>query len=159
MSDAKQNSSDTDDDDDDDDDDNSQLDEETQSTASKHAMSDAEQNSSDADDDDDNSHLDGGKATQSTDFSASDSCNSNGEEWIKEKLDFNPLVKEGIITLHDSSTFCCELCGRFTSKNQIMRHLTKFHKICNITAVSYTHLRAHETRGNLVCRLLLEKKK
>ena len=28
-----------------------------------------------------------------------------------------------------------------------------------VTAVSYTHLRAHETRGNLVCRLLLEKKK
>ena len=28
-----------------------------------------------------------------------------------------------------------------------------------IPTVSYTHLRAHETRGNLVCRLLLEKKK
>ena len=28
-----------------------------------------------------------------------------------------------------------------------------------VVAVSYTHLRAHETRGNLVCRLLLEKKK
>ena len=28
-----------------------------------------------------------------------------------------------------------------------------------LEAVSYTHLRAHETRGNLVCRLLLEKKK
>ena len=27
------------------------------------------------------------------------------------------------------------------------------------TAVSYTHLRAHETRNDLVCRLLLEKKK
>ena len=27
-----------------------------------------------------------------------------------------------------------------------------------LIAVSYTHLRAHETRGNLVCRLLLEKK-
>ena len=26
-----------------------------------------------------------------------------------------------------------------------------------VGAVSYTHLRAHETRGNLVCRLLLEK--
>src|SRR5450759_5706643 len=26
------------------------------------------------------------------------------------------------------------------------------------TAVSYTHLRAHETRHDLVCRLLLEKK-
>src|SRR5450759_2930317 len=28
-----------------------------------------------------------------------------------------------------------------------------------IRAVSYTHLRAHETRHDLVCRLLLEKKK
>ena len=27
------------------------------------------------------------------------------------------------------------------------------------TAVSYTHLRAHETRHELICRLLLEKKK
>ena len=35
------------------------------------------------------------------------------------------------------------------------------HKTANTSfvAVSYTHLRAHETRGNLVCRLLLEKKK
>src|SRR5450756_2770834 len=29
----------------------------------------------------------------------------------------------------------------------------------NSRAVSYTHLRAHETRHDLVCRLLLEKKK
>src|SRR5678809_902563 len=29
----------------------------------------------------------------------------------------------------------------------------------NSFAVSYTHLRAHETGRNLVCRLLLEKKK
>ena len=29
----------------------------------------------------------------------------------------------------------------------------------SVTAVSYTHLRAHETKANLVCRLLLEKKK
>ena len=33
-------------------------------------------------------------------------------------------------------------------------------KLCDsIGAVSYTHLRAHETGRNLVCRLLLEKKK
>src|SRR5665648_1192907 len=32
-------------------------------------------------------------------------------------------------------------------------------KLHNIYAVSYTHLRAHETRHDLVCRLLLEKKK
>ena len=29
----------------------------------------------------------------------------------------------------------------------------------NIKPVSYTHLRAHETEADLVCRLLLEKKK
>src|SRR5428012_22919 len=29
----------------------------------------------------------------------------------------------------------------------------------NTQTVSYTHLRAHETRHDLVCRLLLEKKK
>src|SRR5450759_5029217 len=28
---------------------------------------------------------------------------------------------------------------------------------CSMTTVSYTHLRAHETRHDLVCRLLLEK--
>ena len=27
----------------------------------------------------------------------------------------------------------------------------------SVSSVSYTHLRAHETRSNLVCRLLLEK--
>src|SRR5660398_131237 len=31
------------------------------------------------------------------------------------------------------------------------------HTIVLRTAVSYTHLRAHETKANLVCRLLLEK--
>ncbi|MFK0508298.1 hypothetical protein ACISOF_09205 [Campylobacter jejuni] len=30
--------------------------------------------------------------------------------------------------------------------------------IFGVSTVSYTHIRAHETRGNLVCRLLLEKK-
>src|SRR5660398_311482 len=32
-------------------------------------------------------------------------------------------------------------------------------RVCSCTAVSYTHFRAHETKANLVCRLLLEKKK
>src|SRR5659263_755467 len=32
-------------------------------------------------------------------------------------------------------------------------------RTCESDAVSYTHLRAHETRHDLVCRLLLEKKK
>ncbi|WP_460413965.1 hypothetical protein, partial [Staphylococcus aureus] len=36
-------------------------------------------------------------------------------------------------------------------------NLFKFH-VQKIKAVSYTHLRAHETLSDLVCRLLLEKR-
>ena len=39
--------------------------------------------------------------------------------------------------------------------NIFRRHIFQIY----IIAVSYTHLRAHETKSNLVCRLLLEKKK
>ena len=39
------------------------------------------------------------------------------------------------------------------------RDLAEKYKVSRITAVSYTHLRAHETVLDLVCRLLLEKKK
>src|SRR5450759_5877462 len=40
------------------------------------------------------------------------------------------------------------------------RHIRRGGKVwINIYPVSYTHLRAHETRHDLVCRLLLEKKK
>src|SRR5450759_2898843 len=38
------------------------------------------------------------------------------------------------------------------------KRLRLSHLLENIVAVSYTHLRAHETRHDLVCRLLLEKK-
>src|SRR5665648_1093473 len=40
-----------------------------------------------------------------------------------------------------------------------LRQTTKCTNIPSSIAVSYTHLRAHETRHDLVCRLLLEKKK
>ena len=39
------------------------------------------------------------------------------------------------------------------------RQVRKFLRDISICAVSYTHLRAHETVLDLVCRLLLEKKK
>src|SRR5450756_2782600 len=45
-------------------------------------------------------------------------------------------------------------CTRFSS-NQV--RLALF--VLAYNPVSYTHLRAHETRHDLVCRLLLEKKK
>src|SRR5450756_1663927 len=37
--------------------------------------------------------------------------------------------------------------------------LSDWFEVYSLTSVSYTHLRAHETRHDLVCRLLLEKKK
>ena len=40
-------------------------------------------------------------------------------------------------------------------RNAMVRKLQQL----SIMSVSYTHLRAHETRHDLVCRLLLEKKK
>ena len=38
--------------------------------------------------------------------------------------------------------------------NKVMNRI-----INEVKAVSYTHLRAHETKANIVCHLLLEKKK
>src|SRR5450759_1269980 len=53
------------------------------------------------------------------------------------------------------SGFTVRACERCRSHAQFLRtgptcplHATRFH-----TAVSYTHLRAHETRHDLVCRL------
>ena len=43
--------------------------------------------------------------------------------------------------------------------SRLLSHSYQLPAECVVGAVSYTHLRAHETRGNLVCRLLLEKKK
>ena len=45
--------------------------------------------------------------------------------------------------------------SRYELNNYIKNYLEQF----NLYAVSYTHLRAHETDSYLVCRLLLEKKK
>ncbi|WDT36827.1 FGGY-family carbohydrate kinase [Streptococcus pneumoniae D39] len=42
---------------------------------------------------------------------------------------------------------------------EVLTGSTEGTAVGNIVAVSYTHLRAHETVLDLVCRLLLEKKK
>src|SRR5678815_3518848 len=54
--------------------------------------------------------------------------------------------------------FCCFLL--MCRKNNILPPVmaSKFSFPHQIPAVSYTHLRAHETPEHLVCRLLLEKK-
>src|SRR5665213_4371704 len=46
-----------------------------------------------------------------------------------------------------------------SSRARSWRSFSRISAITSPTPVSYTHLRAHETGRNLVCRLLLEKKK
>ena len=46
-----------------------------------------------------------------------------------------------------------------TGKDIILEEGRKLYEVMDLGSVSYTHLRAHETGRNLVCRLLLEKKK
>src|SRR5660398_290841 len=43
--------------------------------------------------------------------------------------------------------------------NNSVHSVSKQYQDVACETVSYTHLRAHETKANLVCRLLLEKKK
>src|SRR5450756_3200272 len=54
-----------------------------------------------------------------------------------------------------------ELAGTVEEVGEGVRGFKKGMRVValNSAPVSYTHLRAHETRHDLVCRLLLEKKK
>ena len=49
------------------------------------------------------------------------------------------------------------VAGYITPK--VLKLILLLDSIATVKAVSYTHLRAHETPEHLVCRLLLEKKK
>ena len=58
------------------------------------------------------------------------------------------------ITLEDMQRTIDEKVSTFYPARDMKTMLSHLY-----TSVSYTHLRAHETRHDLVCRLLLEKKK
>src|SRR5450759_67074 len=68
-------------------------------------------------------------------------------------------------TLTWCSTGLLILLGHFLEKSGKLlpmpyHHLeTSYDRWPGVVTVSYTHLRAHETRHDIVCRLLLEKKK
>ena len=49
--------------------------------------------------------------------------------------------------------------GQVEVLQQVSLHLEQGEILGLLGPVSYTHLRAHETEADLVCRLLLEKKK
>src|SRR5450756_192115 len=61
-------------------------------------------------------------------------------------------VQTGQRQVHQQATW--SETGRSAPRTPMDQRLSR-----GCTAVSYTHLRAHETRHDLVCRLLLEKKK
>src|SRR5674536_290696 len=59
--------------------------------------------------------------------------------------------------IDEQSAARCDLGGAMTIGHEA--EVTDSMKAVGQCAVSYTHLRAHETPEHLVCRLLLEKKK
>eukprot|EP00825_Cyclidium_porcatum_P005547 TRINITY_DN12705_c0_g1_i1.p2 TRINITY_DN12705_c0_g1~~TRINITY_DN12705_c0_g1_i1.p2 ORF type:complete len:112 (-),score=32.44 TRINITY_DN12705_c0_g1_i1:29-364(-) len=77
--------------------------------------------------------------------SGSDDCSI-----IVWKLETGEIVRT--LTGHEQSVYCVQVTPdqKFIISGSDDR---------SIKTVSYTHLRAHETRHDLVCRLLLEKKK
>ena len=49
--------------------------------------------------------------------------------------------------------------GKSFVANNVVKKCEKISRMRSSVCEYYTHLRAHETKANLVCRLLLEKKK
>jgi len=100
--------------------------------------------------------------TETTDFCANihrDDSTSLSKELSAIKEDIN--AKTGVYVLEDGS-------GSMVARAWLTEYAEKTIDIqyfifsmdnVGLIAVSYTHLRAHETVLDLVCRLLLEKKK
>ena len=102
----------------------------------------------------------------------SSSSDENLRDWLKNypgnKLEAicifckNWLENDVLVGYRDIESKEVDLDSWFEDR-EIQEFIEKLEKKSNKIAirsnpVSYTHLRAHETRGNLVCRLLLEKK-
>ena len=66
---------------------------------------------------------------------------------------------EGVINSNQTVLLVEDLATDGGSKVSFVEAIRETGASCTHTAVSYTHLRAHETVLDLVCRLLLEKKK
>ena len=77
----------------------------------------------------------------------------------KEKKFLADLRKELELSNPQAYRMVTELFGCMLDISQIKQEQLYIQGIKDGIPVSYTHLRAHETGRNLVCRLLLEKKK
>ena len=76
--------------------------------------------------------------------------------WLEEFTKFTPDIKAVIIDGNKTRR-----TKRFADNAEADVLITSYPslRMDGALSVSYTHLRAHETRHDLVCRLLLEKKK
>ena len=83
------------------------------------------------------------------------------QHWhYSQSLPTPPLVRIGV--WEDERFIGCVLFSRGANNNIGKTYglgSTEVAELTRIAPVSYTHLRAHETVLDLVCRLLLEKKK
>src|SRR5660397_266748 len=73
----------------------------------------------------------------------------------------SPSIRPGCthsIQRQDSASGA-RLTGDSQGRRFVMHRKPTIMLLLAAAPVSYTHLRAHETKANLVCRLLLEKKK
>ena len=91
------------------------------------------------------------------DYEALDSLGLNNPDNLKTIMDENLKNLNNSVAAYEKISKIQLYPTEFekTPKRSIKRYLYNSITI----AVSYTHLRAHETGRNLVCRLLLEKKK
>eukprot|EP00657_Telonema_sp_P-1_P003052 TRINITY_DN1717_c0_g1_i2.p1 TRINITY_DN1717_c0_g1~~TRINITY_DN1717_c0_g1_i2.p1 ORF type:complete len:135 (-),score=17.02 TRINITY_DN1717_c0_g1_i2:95-499(-) len=87
----------------------------------------------------------------------------NVEKWGLKKLAYPIQHKStgfyNLIEFKADTSLIKTLEVEFKRDEKVMRFLTIALNKHAIESVSYTHLRAHETVLDLVCRLLLEKKK
>ena len=74
----------------------------------------------------------------------------------KAQKRYYKLIQQYKYTLSSKQFYRPTFRSHLTNK-EILEKLLSYSQ--DLRAVSYTHLRAHETRHDLVCRLLLEKKK
>ena len=81
----------------------------------------------------------------------------NVEKENLEKI-INAILKLNVQKLKKIDSFTLLQFNESSTRTRLSFSIAAQKLGINVVAVSYTHLRAHETGRNLVCRLLLEKK-
>ena len=94
---------------------------------------------------------------QTVTLPVSEAKKSTFSVWCEKENQLFSCVLESVVTnrqvclmAHASLAFSALVCAAFKKLSS---------KVCGLKNLSLIHIPAHETKANLVCRLLLEKKK